>query len=153
MTSFDPRARIRSGAGRAMSGPLAWNAGTSRGELPLHEMAGLLPTTAAVLALRRRYYERVLAACGPNLVVRGSVLLRHTRNITIGSDMFINRGAEITAWGSVEIGDDVLIGQGVVLHSGDTRCATRTGPSGCRGCAPDGSSSRTTSGSVRTPWC
>lgn len=112
-----PSGRAR--AARPTSGPLAWSAGTTRGELPLQEVGGLLPTLPAVLGLRRRYYERVLAHCGPNLIVRGSVLLRHTRNISVGRDVFINRGVEITAWGSVEIGDDVLIGPGAVLHSGD----------------------------------
>ena len=103
----------------ASAGSSDWSAGTTRGELPLQEVGGLLPTLPAVLALRRRYYERVLARCGPGLVVRRDVLLRHTRNISIGRDVFINHGVDITAWGEIEIGDDVLIGPGAVLHSGD----------------------------------
>lgn len=96
-----------------------WTEGTTRGELPLQEVGGLLPTLPAVLELRRRYYAAVLDRCGPGLVVRGQVLLRHTRNISMGRDVFINHGVDITAWGRIEIGDDVLIGPGAVLHSGD----------------------------------
>ncbi|MGD9956236.1 MAG: DapH/DapD/GlmU-related protein [Candidatus Nanopelagicales bacterium] len=110
------RDRCRPGSGVPGHG---WSAGTTRGELPLQELTGLLPTLPSTLELRRRYYARVLRSCGRNLVVRRDVLLRHTRNISIGDDVFINHGVDITAWGQIRIGDDVLIGPGAVLHSGD----------------------------------
>lgn len=111
-----PRPRRDAGSGTLAS---PWSAGTTRGELPLQELAGLLPTLPSTLDLRRRYYARVLRHCGRNLVVRRDVLLRHTRNISIGDDVFINHGVDMTAWGEIQIGDDVLIGPGAVLHSGD----------------------------------
>jgi acetyltransferase-like isoleucine patch superfamily enzyme len=107
---------------------MAMSTGSSRGELALQELGGLLPTVSLVLWLRRRYYRRVLAACGPNLVVRQLVLLRHTRNISLGRNVFLNRGVEVTAWGPITIGDDVLVGPGAILHSGDHETSDVTTP-------------------------
>lgn len=96
-------------------------AGTSRWELTVQEVISLLPSIRPVVKLRAAYYRRVLRHCGRALVTRQHVILRHTRNISIGDDVMFNRGATVTAHAPIEIGDDCLIGPGAVLHNGDHR--------------------------------
>jgi maltose O-acetyltransferase len=95
--------------------------GTSRWELTVQEVISLLPSTRLVLKLRAAYYRRVLRRCGTSLVTRQHVILRHTRNISIGDHVMLNRGATVTAHTPIEIGNDCLIGPGAVLHNGDHR--------------------------------
>jgi acetyltransferase-like isoleucine patch superfamily enzyme len=121
----DARGGAQSGADgdgeRRQVGGTSESAGTSRWELTVQEVISLLPSTRLVVKLRAAYYRRVLARCGRALKTRQHVILRHTRNISVGNDVFLNRGATITAHTPIEIGDDCLIGPGAVLHNGDHR--------------------------------
>jgi acetyltransferase-like isoleucine patch superfamily enzyme len=87
-------------------------------ELAVQELLASLPSWAWVQAMRTYYHRKVLASCGRNLRTRHGVIFRYPENIHIGNDVFVNRGALVTARTRIVIGDDVLIGARVIVDSG-----------------------------------
>jgi acetyltransferase-like isoleucine patch superfamily enzyme len=68
--------------------------------------------------IRSLFYESTLPVCGKRIFVHPNVSFSYPQNIEIGYNLFINRGAFITAPSKITIGDNVLIGPYVVINSG-----------------------------------
>lgn len=77
------------------------------------EFLGAIPFQAGMLA-RRIFYERVLRACGSNLVARYGVAFVYP-DAAIGNRVLLGRYVNV---GLVDIGDDVMVSHGVSLLSG-----------------------------------
>lgn len=73
------------------------------------------------LEARRRFYADTMPSVGERLCVFPGSIIQYPSNVTIGSDVFINRDVTITAPATVTIGNDVLIGPGTVINSGNHR--------------------------------
>lgn len=71
--------------------------------------------------LRSELIGNSLVSCGSGLCIFPDVTLHYPRNLTIGRNVFMNRGVVITAPAKVTIGDDVLIGPHVIINSGNHR--------------------------------
>lgn len=67
---------------------------------------------------RNLFYESTLPVCGKELFIHPNVSFSYPQNIEIGYNLFINRGAFITAPAKISIGDNVLIGPNVIINSG-----------------------------------
>ena len=89
--------------------------------LEIQELLSLLPATPRVQHWRARFYRMVLGSCGANLDVSQHVILKFPQNLSIGSDVFINRGAFITSRGEITIGDHSGIGPYAIINSGSHR--------------------------------
>ena len=77
---------------------------------------------------RSRILASSIRECGPRLCVEPDVYVHYPRNLSIGSDVFINRGVTITAPADVGIGSNCLIGPYCVINSGNHQFADRTRP-------------------------
>jgi acetyltransferase-like isoleucine patch superfamily enzyme len=91
-----------------------------------HLLQDRLARTSSVgvdLAMRSWFYHQTLPSCGDLLCVFPNVTMHYPFNITIGTEVFINRGVNITAPAPVTLGDHCLIGPYAVLNSGNHRFA------------------------------
>jgi len=94
-----------------------------------HVVQDRLSRTASVgvdLDMRSWFYRETLPVCGPLLCVFPDVTMHYPGNISIGTEVFINRGVNIAAPAPVTIGDHVLIGPYTVINSGNHRFADST---------------------------
>jgi len=73
--------------------------------------------------IRRFFYKFTLASSGSKLIVSIRCRFQSPRNIHIGNECQINTGCILAANdskdGSIQIGDNVLIGPYVMIHSGN----------------------------------
>ena len=69
------------------------------------------------LKMRKRYYRKRFANASNDFYVRPGVTIEFPWNLSIGKNSGINRGTWISAMGGVEIGNHVLIGPYVIIHS------------------------------------
>jgi len=73
------------------------------------------------LVLRKMFYPRMFRACGKRVTFGRNLILRNTRNITIGDNVMIDDNVVLDGRGAVEkgvsIGNDVIIGRNVILQS------------------------------------
>lgn len=72
---------------------------------------------------RNTFYMLTLPRCGSQLCVFPDVVMYYPANFTIGEDVFINRGSQLSAPAPVHIGSKVLIGPCVIINSGNHRYA------------------------------
>ncbi|MFE5400944.1 acyltransferase [Streptomyces sp. NPDC056580] len=91
-----------------------------------HLLQDRLARTSSVgldLEMRSWFYGRTLPGCGDLLCVFPDVTMHYPSNILIGTEVFINRGVNITAPAPVTLGDHCLIGPYTVINSGNHRFA------------------------------
>ncbi|MEA2147485.1 MAG: hypothetical protein QOG59_3072 [Solirubrobacteraceae bacterium] len=88
-------------------------------QLALQEAMSVLPSWRVCERLRRAYYRRALAGCGPNFEVSQHAVLKFPDNLRVGANVFINRGVFITARAPISIGDNTIIGPYTIINSGD----------------------------------
>ncbi|MFF5011693.1 acyltransferase [Streptomyces sp. NPDC001165] len=89
-----------------------------------HILQNRLSRTSSVgvdLEMRSWFYSRTLQGCGELLCVFPDVTMHYPLNIRIGTEVFINRGVNITAPAPVTLGDHSLIGPYTVINSGNHR--------------------------------
>jgi len=67
--------------------------------------------------IRVRYYSHICGSMGSNVRFSEGVLVQNPSGLFIGNNVGINRDVWINAGGRVEIGDDVIIGPKVIIHS------------------------------------
>jgi virginiamycin A acetyltransferase len=79
----------------------------------ISQSLGFIPGIAGV-GLRRAWYSMTLASCGSRLVVDFMGAIR-TPKARIGNNCYIGRANWV---GNVQMGDDVIAGNGVTIHSG-----------------------------------
>lgn len=84
----------------------------------LQQKISLEPSVGIGMERRLAFYSRTLPDCGNKLYVLPGVIFNYPLNIKIGYNVFINRGAYITARAPITIGDNALIGPYVVINSG-----------------------------------
>lgn len=69
--------------------------------------------------IRASYYRQVCGSLGKNVRFSEGVTFQNPATLFIGDNVGINRNTWINAGGRVEIGNDVIIGPKVVIHSGN----------------------------------
>lgn len=67
---------------------------------------------------RLLFYRSTLPHWGERFYVLPNVSFNYPLNLTVGQNVFVNRGAYITARAPISIGNHVLIGPNVVINSG-----------------------------------
>jgi maltose O-acetyltransferase len=93
-------------------------------------MLAALPSFSWVKALRNSYWRRRVASMGKSVELTQHVLFEFPDRLTLGTDVFINRGTLITARAPISIGDGCLIGPYCVINSGDHGIADPAVPIG-----------------------
>lgn len=86
--------------------------------LEIQEALSLLPDTPRARTLRARFYRALLANCGDELWVSQHAILKFPQNLSVGSDVFFNRGAFVVARDEITIGDHTGIGPYAMINSG-----------------------------------
>lgn len=84
----------------------------------LQQKISLLSVSEDDMAIRIYFFERSVKRCGGKLYILPNTIISYPYHVTIGYNVFINRGVNITAREDVFIGDNTLIGPGVVINSG-----------------------------------
>lgn len=77
--------------------------------------AGLLVDLS--FPLRRAVARRLFAGCGERFCAEENVRFNFGHNITVGSDVFVNRGTFLDSKGGLELGDSVGVGEFVVVFT------------------------------------
>jgi len=67
--------------------------------------------------IRVGYYSYVCGSVGKNTRFAEGIIFHHPESLFIGDNVGINRGTWINAYGRVQIGDNVIIGPNVIIHS------------------------------------
>lgn len=86
---------------------------------PGQELLAMLPSFRWVKPIRQMYWKRRLAGFGENVEISQNVLMEFPSRITIGNNVFLNRGTLLTARAPISVGDDCLIGPYSIVNSGD----------------------------------
>jgi acetyltransferase-like isoleucine patch superfamily enzyme len=86
--------------------------------LEIQEVLSLLPDSGRTRRLRERFYRRLLASCGDELWVSQHAILKYPQNLSVGSNVFFNRGAFIVARDQITIGDGTGVGPYAMINSG-----------------------------------
>jgi acetyltransferase-like isoleucine patch superfamily enzyme len=84
----------------------------------LQQRLSLLSAADADMAIRNHFYEQSLKSCKGKIYVLPNVIMCYPHRLNIGYNVFINRGAYITARAEITIGDNVMIGPYSVINSG-----------------------------------
>jgi acetyltransferase-like isoleucine patch superfamily enzyme len=87
-------------------------------DLDIQEVLSLLPDHPRARRLRESFYRPLLASCGENLWVSQHAILKFPQNLSVGSDVFVNRGAFIVARDEITIGDGTGVGPYAMINSG-----------------------------------
>jgi maltose O-acetyltransferase len=87
----------------------------------------IIPGTCGRL-IRKTYYSRFFIRYGKDAFILDNVRIMGKRRISLGDRSAINTGCWITASGGLEIGDDVMIGPNVVIHTGNHNIADTSIP-------------------------
>ena len=69
--------------------------------------------------MRKKYYRKRFADASDSFYIHPGVTIKAFWNLSIGEKGSINNGAWINAMGGVKIGNHVLIGPYVIIHSGN----------------------------------
>jgi len=72
----------------------------------------------ADMNLRSVFYEKSLQHCSGKIYVLPGVIMCYPYRLSIGYNVFVNRGVYITARAEISIGDNVIIGPYAVINSG-----------------------------------
>lgn len=67
--------------------------------------------------LRRLFYKLYLKKAGQNLTVSAHVHIEEPNKIEVGNNCSFNRGCWISGGGGLQLGNDVIIGPNVIIHS------------------------------------
>ncbi len=78
--------------------------------------------------LREKFYKRVAKRIGNNLWMNRNVRIECPEYLECGDNVVINMWTWINARGGVKIGNDVLIGPRVIIHSANHRFKNRDKP-------------------------
>ena len=70
---------------------------------------------------RRLFYRLVLKKCGKGLRTHTGFFLLEPRNVSIGNNVGFNAGCWLNGGGGITIGDHVLFGPRVIIHSANHR--------------------------------
>lgn len=84
----------------------------------IQQKISLLSASEADMAVRTYFFEHSIKKCGEKLYVLPHTIISYPYRVTIGYNVFINRGVSIVARGEIFIGDNTLIGPGVIINSG-----------------------------------
>ena len=85
----------------------------------VQQKVSLLSCADEDMIIRNSFYEKSLKVCGEKLYVLPNVTMSYPYRLTIGYNVFINRGVYITARAEITIGDNVMIGPYTVINSGN----------------------------------
>lgn len=77
---------------------------------------------------RLLFYRSTLPEWGDRLYILPNVTFNYPLNLSIGENVFINRGVYITARAPISIGDHALIGPYVIMNSGNHNYGDRSVP-------------------------
>ncbi len=66
-----------------------------------------------------RFSREQLAACGPHVVFEGGVRIWHPDRVHLGDNVYVGHDAMLKGYyrGTLRIGDDTWVGQGVFIHA------------------------------------
>lgn len=78
--------------------------------------------------IRKRYYGRFFTSYGKGSLIFENVVITDKGRISLGSNSNINIGGWIVATGGLDIGNDVIIGPNVVIHTGNHNFSDRSIP-------------------------
>lgn len=84
----------------------------------LQQKYSLLSTTDADMEVRSYFIEKSIKNSGGKLYILPQSIICYPYRVSIGYNCFINRGVYITARADISIGENVLIGPGVIINSG-----------------------------------
>lgn len=92
--------------------------------VPGRLIGALIPALAPIRALwavrlRSGLEARLMAACGPGLVVKAYAVVDAPERIRAGARLNIGEYAFLSAVGGLEIGDDVMVGHGASVLTAD----------------------------------
>lgn len=104
---------------RHVSGAQRANGWVRAHNLAIQEGLSLFPDIPRIRRLRARFYRSLLAGCGEDLWVSQHTIIKFPQNVSIGSNVYFNRGAFIIARDQVTIGDDTGIGPSAMIISGN----------------------------------
>lgn len=83
----------------------------------LQQRISQLSSSDADMTIRSMFYEKTVKCTG-KLYILPNTIICYPYRLTLGYNVFINRGVYITAREKITIGDNVLIGPGVIINSG-----------------------------------
>ncbi|MEN6520519.1 MAG: acyltransferase [Armatimonadota bacterium] len=70
------------------------------------------------MSKRILFYTETLGRCDGALYVLPHVVISYPENLEVGYNVFINRGANVSAQAKISVGDNVMIGPYTVINSG-----------------------------------
>jgi len=76
-----------------------------------------LPDLMPVLRFRGWLVRRCFANCGRNFQIASGVRINHTTRLHLGNDVYIAPGCWLDAYGTVTLGDEVMLGPYTVIAS------------------------------------
>jgi len=94
----------------------------------LQQRLSLSPSFGPAAERRNVFYSETLEACGQGLFVHPHTAFYYPGNITLGDEVFINRGVILMAPVPIQIGDKALIGPYSTINSGSHRYESRGTP-------------------------
>ena len=83
----------------------------------LQAFVGSIPDIFIGVRIRRFFYKCYLKKCGKNFSVYRNVHFEVPENIIIGNNSGFNMNCWVSGGGGLTIGNDVLIGPNVIIHS------------------------------------
>lgn len=78
-----------------------------------------LPDAPIFMRLRGKMYSYGMKECGRNFQVAHNAILNTLETISVGRDVYIAYSCVLLGGGEIELGDEVVIGPGVVIASGN----------------------------------
>ena len=94
----------------------------------LQQSISLLSSATVDCAIRSYFYARSLKKCDASIYVMPHTIICYPYNVSVGHQVFLNRGVYITARGAVSIGDNSMIGAYTVINSGSHNFSNLTVP-------------------------
>lgn len=80
-----------------------------------------MPDVRPILRLRGILVRPCFAKCGRNLLVARDVTIAYSTRMEIGDDVWIAKGAWISSFGGVTLGDETMLGPYVVMVTANHR--------------------------------
>lgn len=85
----------------------------------LQDKISISPSTGINEKKRNLFYKKTLKKCGDEIYINPCGSIYFPQNVSLGKNVYFNRGVFITAHATIEIGNDVLIGPYTVINSGN----------------------------------
>ncbi len=83
------------------------------------KITSILPDLKPIMWLRGFLVRPCFHSCGKNFQIASGVSINYTNNLIIGNNVYFAYGCWINAIGSIQIGDEVMLGPYVILSSGN----------------------------------